>query len=66
MCGIAGFWQPDGLTPDAWSSLIGMTDAVARRGPDGSGVWIDAAAGVALGHRRLTVLDLCGVASCCS
>jgi asparagine synthase (glutamine-hydrolysing) len=35
-----------------------MTDAVAHRGPDASGTWSDAAAGIALGHRRLTVLDL--------
>jgi asparagine synthase (glutamine-hydrolysing) len=35
-----------------------MTDAVRHRGPDDAGQWIDAAAGVALGHRRLSVLDL--------
>jgi asparagine synthase (glutamine-hydrolysing) len=35
-----------------------MTRTIAHRGPDDSGTWIDPAAGVALGHRRLSVLDL--------
>ena len=35
-----------------------MTDAIAYRGPDGDGHWIDAQVGVALGHRRLAIIDL--------
>lgn len=35
-----------------------MTSAIAHRGPDDSGYWIDAEAGVALGHRRLSIIDL--------
>jgi asparagine synthase (glutamine-hydrolysing) len=35
-----------------------MTDALAHRGPDASGYWTKAPAGVAFGHRRLSVLDL--------
>lgn len=35
-----------------------MTNAVAHRGPDDSGAWLDPEAGVALGHRRLSILDL--------
>jgi len=35
-----------------------MADALATRGPDDEGVWSDAAAGIALGHRRLSILDL--------
>jgi asparagine synthase (glutamine-hydrolysing) len=35
-----------------------MTDALAHRGPDASGIWTQAAAGVCLGHRRLSILDL--------
>jgi asparagine synthase (glutamine-hydrolysing) len=35
-----------------------MTDALAHRGPDGSGVWT--APGVGLGHRRLSIIDLAG------
>lgn len=35
-----------------------MCDAIAHRGPDGAGVWEDAAAGVVLGQRRLAIIDL--------
>ena len=35
-----------------------MADTVRHRGPDDSGVWADEGAGIALGHRRLSILDL--------
>ena len=35
-----------------------MTSAIAHRGPDDSGYWVDAEAGVALGHRRLSIIDV--------
>lgn len=35
-----------------------MTDAIVLRGPDDAGAWVDAEAGIALGHRRLSILDL--------
>ncbi|HEY0164325.1 MAG TPA: hypothetical protein VGB39_03010, partial [Sphingomicrobium sp.] len=35
-----------------------MTARIAHRGPDDSGVWIDQEAGVGLGHRRLSIVDL--------
>jgi asparagine synthase (glutamine-hydrolysing) len=35
-----------------------MTDALVHRGPDASGIWTNAAAGVTFGHRRLSILDL--------
>ncbi len=55
MCGIAGFCNG----PKDWQKAIrGMNDCMARRGPDGSGIWADEAAGVVLGHRRLSVVDL--------
>ncbi len=48
-----------GLSGDALAALAGtMGDALAHRGPDDAGVWADAAAGIALAHRRLSILDL--------
>ena len=35
-----------------------MADAISHRGPDDGDVWIDSGAGVALAHRRLSILDL--------
>jgi len=59
MCGIAGFFAVAKAWPaDADGLLAAMRDAVAHRGPDDSGAWLDAQAGVALGHRRLSIVDL--------
>ena len=59
MCGIVGFFQPDGFTsPAARSVLSAMSSAIAHRGPDDDGVWLDVGSGVALAHRRLAVIDL--------
>jgi asparagine synthase (glutamine-hydrolysing) len=59
MCGIAGLFRPGG---GDGSMLTGyatrMTQALAHRGPDASGIWTNAPAGVAFGHRRLSILDL--------
>lgn len=56
MCGIAGFWLSD-TVPDI-SQLASMTESISHRGPDADGHWLDADVGIALGHRRLTVIDL--------
>ena len=60
MCGIAGFLDRRGnLTPERMRSVVtAMTDAIAHRGPDDSGFWADPAAGIALGQRRLSIIDL--------
>src|SRR6266568_1207080 len=58
MCGIVGFWTPGGLDDSARPALERMTSAVRHRGPDDSGNWLDPSLGVALGHRRLAVIDL--------
>lgn len=58
MCGLAGFFQPSALDHQAVDELTRMTSAIAYRGPDSSGTWIDAEAGIALGHRRLAIVDL--------
>jgi asparagine synthase (glutamine-hydrolysing) len=55
MCGIAGEIRFDGGAPDV-AAVARITDAMHRRGPDGSGV--HAVGPVALGHRRLKILDL--------
>lgn len=59
MCGIAGFCTLDNspLHPDSPHWLQKMTDLLAHRGPDGQGAWIQHS--VALGHRRLSIIDLC-------
>ena len=38
--------------------VLSMASTLGRRGPDDFGAWIDAATGIALGHRRLSILDL--------
>ena len=60
MCGIAGVFSRRGnRTTDALRAQAkAMTDAIAHRGPDGDGFWVDAEAGIALGPRRLAIIDL--------
>jgi asparagine synthase (glutamine-hydrolysing) len=55
MCGIAGILNLNG-EPASPVLLRKMTDALAHRGPDGEGFYIDSF--VALGHRRLAIIDL--------
>ncbi|WP_338828196.1 asparagine synthase (glutamine-hydrolyzing) [Bradyrhizobium sp. 27S5] len=55
MCGVAGILNLDGR-PVSSHVLRGMTQAIAHRGPDGEGQWIDGSIG--LGHRRLAIIDL--------
>ena len=54
MCGIAGYWSASGGTVDATP----MATALTHRGPDDGGVWADTSAGIALAHRRLSIIDL--------
>ncbi len=56
MCGIAGFICSEHrlYTED----LLAMLKCLVHRGPDDEGVWQDPSTGVALGHRRLSVVDL--------
>ncbi len=60
MCGIAGCVDLSRAATEEQllSAVRGMASVLRHRGPDDSGVWVDAAVGVALGHRRLSVLDL--------
>ena len=59
MCGICGYWSREGpATPEAIGSMAGT---LAHRGPDGEGLHLDGP--VALGHRRLSIIDLSEAAS---
>jgi asparagine synthase (glutamine-hydrolysing) len=56
MCGIAGIANIRGRTVER-AEIERLTDLVAHRGPDGAGYWFSAERNVALGHRRLAIID---------
>ncbi len=59
MCGIAGLLSTRSADDATLAALAGrMADRLAHRGPDARGTWADGAAGIALGHRRLSIVDL--------
>jgi asparagine synthase (glutamine-hydrolysing) len=55
MCGIAGMLSNDRVETPAVRRMVA---SLRHRGPDDEGIWIDQAAGIGLGHRRLAVVDL--------
>ena len=57
MCGFTGFLS-DNAGSFGLDTLERMAGAIAHRGPDDQGLWLDAEAGIALGHRRLAIVDL--------
>src|SRR4051794_1315612 len=58
MCGIAGIVQLRGTpSPRLRSDVEVMNRLLAHRGPDDSGVWVSPDGRVALGHRRLSIID---------
>ena len=59
MCGFCGVIEPGAAAePALRQALERMNQPLLHRGPDDGGFWLDAAAGVGLGHRRLAILDL--------
>jgi len=56
MCGLTGIYHPD--APIDRALLTRMNGAIAYRGPDGDGFHVEA--GVGLGHRRLSIVDVAG------
>ena len=60
MCGVAGFIlaNPVASTEVLHATARTLALALRHRGPDDSGTWVDADAGLALGHARLAILDL--------
>lgn len=57
MCGITGILDK-ATSYGLRQSVRQMAEALRHRGPDDGGVWVDDTAGIALGHRRLSILDL--------
>ncbi len=58
LCGITGLFYLNGMDQDFLREVTTrMAETLHHRGPDASGVWVDSNAGIALGHRRLSILD---------
>jgi asparagine synthase (glutamine-hydrolysing) len=60
MCGLAGFLDLSRVAgrEELESIALAMADAIRHRGPDNRGSWVDEAEGLALGFRRLAIVDL--------
>ena len=58
MCGIAGVLNLTGSRDQLERNAMAMADSLAYRGPDDQGSWSDTEAGIALVHRRLSIVDL--------
>jgi asparagine synthase (glutamine-hydrolysing) len=60
MCGISGFLDTSRRhnTRELEETALEMANTLRHRGPDDVGAWADGEAGIALGHRRLSILDL--------
>lgn len=60
MCGLTGFIVPNNHynADELGRTIKKMTDRLHHRGPDDSGIWNDVKNGIALGHRRLSIVDL--------
>ena len=59
MCGLVGFLYNKDMEDSTLSSqLLSMTSSLSHRGPDDHGFWTNQELKIAIGHRRLSVLDL--------
>jgi asparagine synthase (glutamine-hydrolysing) len=58
MCGITGVFAFAATARDERSPLRRMRDTMVHRGPDDAGIWQDRERGIALAHRRLSIVDL--------
>ena len=56
MCGFAGYYSKSKAVSE--SVCQKMAHQISHRGPDDHGIWVDQDAGIALGHRRLSIQDL--------
>ncbi len=57
MCGIAGIFGGS-VSLSLKDVVVSMANSITHRGPDDEGVWVDVDAKIALGHQRLSILDL--------
>jgi len=60
MCGICGFAGADFDREESRDLALRMASTMVHRGPDDSGVWVAGPGGAALGHRRLSIIDVAG------
>ncbi len=60
MCGITGFidYSAQSSAERLQATISAMTDTLANRSPDDRGIWVEESVGIALGHRRLSIVDL--------
>jgi asparagine synthase (glutamine-hydrolysing) len=58
MCGILGILEREPSGRDLRTALAPGLQALKKRGPDGEGAWLDPTGSIALGHRRLAIIDL--------
>lgn len=58
MCGFTGFFSSEGLDQDASEIVRRMAESLKHRGPDDGAEWVDGEAGIAIGFRRLAIVEL--------
>jgi asparagine synthase (glutamine-hydrolysing) len=58
MCGIAGFWKTAPLESESDVYVRQMAEKLHHRGPDGYGFYVEKEKGIAMGHARLSIIDL--------
>ncbi len=58
MCGITGFIESGSCNQSLEKIVRAMSDVLLHRGPDDGGAWVDESSGIAVAHRRLSILDL--------
>ena len=58
MCGVAGVISSGGSFDELYKNINSMSSKISHRGPDDFGFWIDDKVSVALGHNRLSIIDL--------
>lgn len=60
MCGFAGYWrfEANQTAVQLLDMVAPMAEVLNHRGPDDLGTWAEVDAGIAMGHRRLAILDL--------